>query len=194
LGGTPAALAKPRFRGGLKPRIQVFIESDVGTVHLAAEVMLAQDLIKVGLGMADRTADDTAVVAPFVGLAVAAKEDAHRPAVRSATYNLPGFSNQTRLLSENLAHRWHNGAGNGSFHSTTWGEGGVRGNQSALHQRHDNNNNNDHGTITKDESPYWKNGSHTQNARSLPGKARVRGWLITGTLDSATPSKTAVFD
>jgi len=114
--------------------------------------------------MADGAADGSAVVTPFAGFAVATEEDAHQPPVPPPPYDLPGFSGQTRpSLPKNLAHHWHTAAGNDRFNSMTWGEGGVRGNQSALHQRHDNND--DH----------------------LPEKARVRGWLITGTLDCPIP-------
>ena len=44
----------------------------------------------------------------------------------------------------------------------------MRGNQSALQRRH-NSNNNDDGTIIKDESPYWKSGSHTQAVLDYTG-------------------------
>ena len=66
-----AFLPQTRFRGGLKPPIEVFVERDLGTLYLAAEVVITQHLIKVGLGMADGAADGSAVVAPFTGLAVA---------------------------------------------------------------------------------------------------------------------------
>jgi hypothetical protein len=45
---------------------------------------------------------------------------------------LPGLSRQTKILPRNLAHQWHTDAGNHCFDSTTWGKGGVRGNQSTL--------------------------------------------------------------
>jgi hypothetical protein len=123
------------FRGSLKPPIEVFIQSYVGAVNLAAEVTITQHLIKVGLGVPDGTADNPAVVAPLTGFAVATEEDAHQPAVLPATDDLPGFSGQTQILPQNLAHHWHTGARNRSFNSRTWGEGGVRGNQSALGRR-----------------------------------------------------------
>jgi len=131
-----AFLPQARFRGGLKPAIQVFVQCGLHTFHLAAEVALAQHLIKVGLGMSHRAADNPAVVAPLASFAVAAEKDAHQPSLPSATHDLPGFSRQTRLLPRNLAHHWHTGAGNACFDSMTWGEGGVRDNQSASHSQY----------------------------------------------------------
>ena len=104
-----AFLPQTRFRSGLEPPIEVFIQSDVGAVYLATEVVLAQHLINVVLGMADGAADNPAVVAPFAVFAIAAKVHAHQPAVLSATHDLFGFSGQTQLLPEKsgtkLAHR-----------------------------------------------------------------------------------------
>jgi hypothetical protein len=124
-----AFLPQTRLRSGLEPSIEVLIQSDVGAVHLAPKVAIAQHLIKVVLGMADGAADNPAVVAPFAGSAIAPKEDAHQPPVPSATHDLPGFSGQTRPPSpKNLAHHWHTGGENRRFNSRTYGEGGVRGN------------------------------------------------------------------
>ncbi|MGA8212985.1 MAG: hypothetical protein WB799_05285 [Candidatus Sulfotelmatobacter sp.] len=71
---------------------------------MAAEVALAQHLIKVVLGMPRRAADNPAVVVPFAGLAVAPEEDAHKPSLPSPTHDLPGFSGQTCRPSRKI---WH---------------------------------------------------------------------------------------
>jgi|SRR5271156_6725966 len=126
-----AFLPQTRFRSGLKPPIEIIVERDLGAFYVAAEIMLAQHLIKVGLGVADGAADNPAVVAAFAGFAVATEEDAHQPAVPAATHDLSGFPGQTHILPKNLAHHWHTGAGDDRFNSTTWGEGGLRDNQSA---------------------------------------------------------------
>ncbi len=102
-------LPQTRFRGGLEPPIEIFGQGKIGAFYLAAEIMLMQHPIKVGLGMAGGAMNHTAVVAPFSGLVVAAEEDSHQPPVPPATDDLPGFSRQTRLLPEKsgtpLAHR-----------------------------------------------------------------------------------------
>ena len=104
-----AFLPQTRLRRSLEPPIEIFVQRDLGILYLAAEVVIVQHLIKVGLGMPGRAADGSVVVAPFAGLAVATEEDAHQPALPSATHDLPGFSGQTDLLPEKsgtlLAHR-----------------------------------------------------------------------------------------
>ena len=103
-----AFLPQTRFRRGLEPAIEVFVERDLG-LYLAAKVAIPQHLIKEGLGMSDGAVNHTAVVAPFAGFVVAAEEDAHEPPVPPTTHDLSGFSGQTRLLPEKsgtpLAHR-----------------------------------------------------------------------------------------
>src|SRR5208337_1233996 len=99
-----AFLPQTRLRGGLEPTIEIFVERDLGTRYLAAEVAIPQHLIKVDLGVADGAADHAAVVASFAGLAVATEEDAHQPALPSPTYDLPGLSSQTRPPSRRI---WH---------------------------------------------------------------------------------------
>jgi len=104
-----AFLPQTRLRSGLEPSIEIFVQGKIGAFYLAAEIMLTQHLIKVGLGMADGAADNPAVVAPFSGFVVAAEEDAHQPPVPPAPDDLSGFSGQTRLPPEKsgtpLAHR-----------------------------------------------------------------------------------------
>ena len=135
-----AFLPQTRLRGGLEPPIEIFVERDLGILYLAADVMLAQYLIKVGLRMLDWTADDLAV-----GSAVCGSRDRDRgkraraigavPALRFARFFWPN----TTPFWKNLAHHWHTGANNDCFNSTTWGEGGVMRNQSAPRQRASNN-------------------------------------------------------
>ena len=54
--------------------------------------------------MPDGAADNPVVVAPLAAFAVATEEDAHQPAVPTATHDLPGFSGQTRSPSRRI---WH---------------------------------------------------------------------------------------
>jgi hypothetical protein len=114
--------------------------------------------------MADGAVNHAAVVAPLVCWSRPRKtRTSHRCRPRPTI--CPVFLAKHAPFPKNLAHHWHTGARNDCFNSRTWGKGGVRGNQSALHQRQDNND--DH----------------------LPEKARVRGGLITGTLDRPIPVK-----
>ena len=89
--------------------------------------MLAQYLIKVGLGMPDRTVDHTAVVAPFAGFVVAAEVHAHQPPVPSPSHDLSRLTRQTQILPKNLAHHWHTGAGCDRSNSMNLGEKGTEG-------------------------------------------------------------------
>ena len=112
--------------------------------------------------------DNTAVIAPFSGFAVAPEKDAHQLPTSSPSHDLSGFyepnANPPEKSGTPLAHRRRQRL----FQFNDLGGGGVRGNQSALQRRH-NSNNNDDGTIIKDESPCWKNGSHTQAVLDYTG-------------------------
>ena len=83
--------------------------------------------------MADGAADNTAVVAPFAGFAVAAEEDAHQPAVPPATHDLPGFSGQTQPPSRKIWHTTGTPTPKMTLSIHGLGGGGVRGNQSFSH-------------------------------------------------------------
>jgi hypothetical protein len=66
--------------------------------------------------------DNTAVIAPFSGFAVAPEKDAHQLPTSSPSHDLSGFYEPNANPLKNLAHRWHTGGGKDCFNSTTWGE------------------------------------------------------------------------
>ena len=100
-----------RFRRCFEPAIEKFIERDLGSLETAAKVAFAQHLGQILLGAPGGAVDGAVVVAPPVGLAVAAEEDTDKPALAAASYDLSETTRQKRS-----SETWHTGG------TLPWGE------------------------------------------------------------------------
>jgi len=91
-----ALVAQFRFGGGFEPQVEKLPQRNLRSLETTAEVAFAQHFGQVLLGAASGAVDGAVVIPPPAGFAVAAEEDADKPAAPAAADDLSDATRQER--------------------------------------------------------------------------------------------------